>query len=377
MTACLAGVVDAAVSGGVANYESFFTGGFRSTHPEVGTDVASSPEKARALDELREALRKQVRVVGPSRAFLPPPTARAPCCAQVVILRRGIEVHAVKCAAAMVPLHEHVSCAFARARARVCASQRSRAARQPSSRRWWRSLRNGALMWLFACEYEGTVTLPGGRPLLLLCDRRTSIVNCPASESVAEERVRVALCLAFCSTEHRWHHGHTTSGAALDSPPAPPPRRLPVTGHGRYPPITINRCRPIAERHFRHTHTVSSPAAQLSARARESASIMRSVGVLIARRRALWLGTGALLLAAVGFMNAFSSTHSTAHAPAIRTAFKPLIVSRAGACPSAGRAHALRCCRFRVSKTRRLPRGGWMLGKCLHQLPHPQLAFRP
>ena len=88
----LAGVVDAAVGGGVANYRAFLTGDFRATHPEIEEDMASDAtgRKGGAVDALRAALREQVAVVA-----------------------RGIRVHGVKCAVAMLPLHDHMRKRFA------------------------------------------------------------------------------------------------------------------------------------------------------------------------------------------------------------------------------------------------------------------------
>lgn len=83
---CGAGIVDAAVSGGVANYRTFFDGQYAETHPEIAEDVNRTPSKKAALDALRDALREQLAILG-----------------------RGIEVHAVKCAEEMLPLHEHLA----------------------------------------------------------------------------------------------------------------------------------------------------------------------------------------------------------------------------------------------------------------------------
>ena len=86
----LAGVVDAAVSGGVANYTPFLTGAFASSHPEIADDMkAHGGVKLVAIDALRDALVEQVRVVA-----------------------RGIRVHAVKCAPGMEGLHAHMCVRF-------------------------------------------------------------------------------------------------------------------------------------------------------------------------------------------------------------------------------------------------------------------------
>ena len=74
------------MSGGVANYETLLNGEYRKTHPEVAEDVDSSPEKSAEIDKLRDVLGKQLE-----------------------ILRRGIDVHAEKCSADMIPLHKHLA----------------------------------------------------------------------------------------------------------------------------------------------------------------------------------------------------------------------------------------------------------------------------
>lgn len=81
----LQGVVDAAVSGGIANYRTFFSGAFKATHPEIQEDIDAdvTGQKARVFDALREALVKLLLVVA-----------------------RGIRVHSVKCSEALLPLHE-------------------------------------------------------------------------------------------------------------------------------------------------------------------------------------------------------------------------------------------------------------------------------
>jgi len=86
----LAGVVDAAVSGGVANYRAFFNGSFRVSHPEIVEDMASRPDsKAACVDMLRAEVARQVAVVA-----------------------RGVRVHSVKCSEDMVDLHNYLVTKF-------------------------------------------------------------------------------------------------------------------------------------------------------------------------------------------------------------------------------------------------------------------------
>lgn len=74
------------MSGGVSNYRTFFDGQYAGSHPEIAEDVNRTPSKQAALGALRDALREQLAILG-----------------------RGIEVHAVKCAEEMLPLHEHMA----------------------------------------------------------------------------------------------------------------------------------------------------------------------------------------------------------------------------------------------------------------------------
>lgn len=91
-TSLLQGVVDAAVSGGVANYRPFLTGEFTASHPEIAHDLeacefdAGAPKggqrEPRALALLRAALAEQL-----------------------TLLQRGVALHGTKCARDMLPLH--------------------------------------------------------------------------------------------------------------------------------------------------------------------------------------------------------------------------------------------------------------------------------
>lgn len=88
-TMLLNGMVDAAVSGGVANFEALLTGEYERTHPEIHEDMQQHPYKSAALRELRAILREQLGIV-----------------------RRALRVHGVKCAPEMRPLHEHLESRF-------------------------------------------------------------------------------------------------------------------------------------------------------------------------------------------------------------------------------------------------------------------------
>jgi hypothetical protein len=90
-TQALQGVVDAAVSGGVSNYRAFVTGSFRETHPEIAADLDDERlGKSGLIDDLRSEL-----------------------LAQVAVVARGIRVHATKCSASMLPLHDFLFTRFA------------------------------------------------------------------------------------------------------------------------------------------------------------------------------------------------------------------------------------------------------------------------
>uniref|UniRef100_A0A7S1XP40 DOCKER domain-containing protein n=2 Tax=Phaeomonas parva TaxID=124430 RepID=A0A7S1XP40_9STRA len=86
----LQGVVDAAVNGGLANYEVFFTGAYQETNPEIHADIVENPEKGRCRGELFEALEQQL-----------------------AITTEGLQVHARKCDEATRPLHDYMMEKFA------------------------------------------------------------------------------------------------------------------------------------------------------------------------------------------------------------------------------------------------------------------------
>lgn len=82
-TMMMNGVVDAAVAGGVKNYETFLNGEYRTANPDIAADLEEFPEKAEKVAELQTALE-----------------------AQLVILKRGMSVHGRVCSEGMMPLHE-------------------------------------------------------------------------------------------------------------------------------------------------------------------------------------------------------------------------------------------------------------------------------
>jgi len=82
-TMAINGTVDAAVNGGIANYEPFLTGSYRTDFPEIAEDVDSTPEKSSKVQELKDALVDHF-----------------------IILKRGVEIHGKVCVDAMIPLHE-------------------------------------------------------------------------------------------------------------------------------------------------------------------------------------------------------------------------------------------------------------------------------
>jgi hypothetical protein len=98
-TSKLAGVVDAAVAGGIVNYRGFFTGEFARSHPEIADDM-----EGRGPHSARSPFRAQKReIVGVLRQVL---------LEQLAILARGIRVHGVKCGANMLPLHDFMCARF-------------------------------------------------------------------------------------------------------------------------------------------------------------------------------------------------------------------------------------------------------------------------
>lgn len=83
------GVVDAAVNGGTKSYETFLTGEFETTNPEIKEDLDNNPSKCALVSMLKVALRNQLE-----------------------ILRRGVAVHSIKCSEQMLPLHQHMEGRF-------------------------------------------------------------------------------------------------------------------------------------------------------------------------------------------------------------------------------------------------------------------------
>ena len=81
----LNGIVDAAVSGGVSNYGPFLNGNFVDTHPEILEDLKQKNYSPSLTEVLSHLLVRQSE-----------------------LLAEGIDVHAIKCVAAMLPLHQHM-----------------------------------------------------------------------------------------------------------------------------------------------------------------------------------------------------------------------------------------------------------------------------
>lgn len=83
------GTVDAAVNGGIKNYETFINGEYITNNPEIAEDVQSNSSKANLVDELVSVLRLQLE-----------------------LLESGIHLHKVKCLDSMKPLHDHIEITF-------------------------------------------------------------------------------------------------------------------------------------------------------------------------------------------------------------------------------------------------------------------------
>jgi hypothetical protein len=73
----------AAVNGGIANFIPFLDGSFETDHPEIYEDVQAHPEKQMLVNELRELIAEHL-----------------------IVLKRGVDVHARVCHENMLPLHE-------------------------------------------------------------------------------------------------------------------------------------------------------------------------------------------------------------------------------------------------------------------------------
>lgn len=108
-TQALQGVVDAAVSGGVANYKPFFTGEFRTSHPEIAADLESTTATIAAASN--NAGEGGFGGAQQSKAHLIE-VLRCTLVEQLRIVARGIRVHATKCSAEMLPLHEFLCSRF-------------------------------------------------------------------------------------------------------------------------------------------------------------------------------------------------------------------------------------------------------------------------
>jgi len=85
----ISGTVDAAVNGGIKNYFSILSGGYKTINPAIDLDISSSASKASVIDSFRAALQEHLIVLGQS-----------------------IELHAKKCHISMQPLQDHFEDTF-------------------------------------------------------------------------------------------------------------------------------------------------------------------------------------------------------------------------------------------------------------------------
>ncbi len=83
------GTVDAAVNGGIKNYETFITGVYRENNPEIAEDVDSHPSKKALVKNLISLLLEQQK-----------------------LLEEGIQLHGRKCLESMQPLHAHIKTTY-------------------------------------------------------------------------------------------------------------------------------------------------------------------------------------------------------------------------------------------------------------------------
>jgi len=90
-TMAINGVVDAAVNGGLNNYETFIDGKYKDENPEIYEDVMSNEIKKKAPERLILALKEQMS-----------------------LLDWGVRVHKSKCSETLLPLHEHIEIMFAK-----------------------------------------------------------------------------------------------------------------------------------------------------------------------------------------------------------------------------------------------------------------------
>ena len=73
----------AAVNGGIANFVPFLDGSFEQDNPEIWEDLEQFPEKKLLIDELKGLIGEHL-----------------------IVLKRGIDVHARVCHENMLPLHD-------------------------------------------------------------------------------------------------------------------------------------------------------------------------------------------------------------------------------------------------------------------------------
>ena len=89
-TSMISGIVDAAVQGGIANFESFITGSFRVHNPEIAEDIdAHRREKGTLVEKLCAAID-----------------------AQMALLDVAVPLHEAKCPEPMRPLAAHIAETF-------------------------------------------------------------------------------------------------------------------------------------------------------------------------------------------------------------------------------------------------------------------------
>ena len=73
----------AAVNGGIANFIPFLDGSFEQDNPEIYEDIQAHPEKQELVNALRAHIAEHL-----------------------IVLKRGVDVHARVCHENMLPLHE-------------------------------------------------------------------------------------------------------------------------------------------------------------------------------------------------------------------------------------------------------------------------------
>ena len=85
------GTVDAAVNGGIKNYESFINGSYRTHNPEIAEDVDGCANKTNLVGKMVNILLDQLK-----------------------LLDTGIHLHRRKCLESMQPLHAHIETTYSK-----------------------------------------------------------------------------------------------------------------------------------------------------------------------------------------------------------------------------------------------------------------------